>query len=282
MEKFEDLIMKRRRKQYCDAHITGELPVAIREKGKLRFDYAVVVIAILTGITACTLLEASRNPGVQSIDNKRAYREIIAANQYGHEYSGMATETGKGQMYIMEQNSKKAMPLLPPPAKRLTEDLVVRVSVPERTVSKEIVPLNQKADVLIEGTAQSPVKIRAVQNIMSATYGKAVIYFPLGKHRLSEREKDQINLFLSSMKMSAKEDYAATVEGFTCDIGSKARNDFLAKERAKSVAEYLEQNGVKVGKIEGKGKHNYISKNRELNRRVEVESKENITAREQS
>ena len=117
---------------------------------------------------------------------------------------------------------------------------------------------------------------------MSNSYGKAVIYFPANHYRLTDSEKDQIKLFLPYLKMAARDGYMALVQGYTCDLGSKDKNDFLAMERAKAVAGYLEQNGIKIGGIKGEGKHGYISKKRELNRRVEVETSKKTEPREQS
>jgi outer membrane protein OmpA-like peptidoglycan-associated protein len=125
---------------------------------------------------------------------------------------------------------------------------------------------------LVEGTAKTPTLSNALQAVMSNPYGKAVIYFPANHYRLTESVKDQINLFLPYLKTVARDGYTALVQGYTCDLGSKGRNDFLAMERAKAVAGYLEQNGVKIRGIKGEGKYGYISKKRELNRRVEVET----------
>ena len=42
--------------------------------------------------------------------------------------------------------------------------------------------------------------------------------------------------------------------------------------RAKAVAEYLEQNGIKVWAVKGEGENGYISKFSNINRRVEIEA----------
>jgi outer membrane protein OmpA-like peptidoglycan-associated protein len=82
--------------------------------------------------------------------------------------------------------------------------------------------------------------------------------------------------------MAASDGHVVLVQGYTCDLGTKDKNDFLAMERAKAVAGYLEQNGVKIGGIKGEGKHGYISKIKALNRRVEVETSKKTEPREKS
>jgi outer membrane protein OmpA-like peptidoglycan-associated protein len=64
-----------------------------------------------------------------------------------------------------------------------------------------------------------------------------------------------------------------SVMGYTCDLGSKARNDVLAMKRAEAVAAYLRKSGLHALRVSGTGKCCYATKNLRkpyLNRRVEV------------
>lgn len=61
-----------------------------------------------------------------------------------------------------------------------------------------------------------------------------------------------------------------TVEGFTCDIGSKPHNDRLAIRRAEAVAALLKGKGVAVLETRGTGKCCYVPGTRNLSRRAEV------------
>lgn len=60
------------------------------------------------------------------------------------------------------------------------------------------------------------------------------------------------------------------VNGFTCDLGSKAYNDRLALRRAEAVAEILGDEGFKVVEIAGEGKCWYVPGERRHSRRAEI------------
>jgi outer membrane protein OmpA-like peptidoglycan-associated protein len=210
------------------------------------------------------------------------------------EYGGTAIEAVQGQMYLITGGNEKIPPFLPMPEKRLIVPLAIRMSeearhqVPTAKISsspsssRPMPAPGENTAGLVEGTAKTSKRSNAAQTTMSNPYGKAVIYFPANHYLLTDSEKDQIKLFLPHLKMAASDGYMALVQGYTCDLGSKDRNDFLAMERAKAVAGYLEQNGVKIGGIKGEGKHGYISKNRKLNRRVEIETSKKTEPQEQS
>lgn len=213
---------------------------------------------------------------------------------YRGEYGGTAIEAVQGQTYVIRGDNDKILPLLPMPEKRLIVPLAIRMSeevrhqVPSAKISsspsssRPMPAQGESAAGLVDGTAITPTRINTIQPMMSNPYGKAVIYFPANRYRLTDSEKDQIKLFLPYLKMASRDGHMALVQGYTCDLGSKDKNDFLAMERAKAVAGYLEQNGVKIGGIKGEGKHGYISKRRELNRRVEVETSKQTEPRKQS
>jgi len=60
------------------------------------------------------------------------------------------------------------------------------------------------------------------------------------------------------------------IDGFTCDLGSKAYNDRLALRRAEAVAEILGDEGFKVVEIAGEGKCRYVQGERKRSRRAEI------------
>ena len=221
-------------------------------------------------------------------------RVTVTPDIYRDDYGGTAIEAVQGQMYVIRADNEKILPFLPLPEKRLTVPLAIRMSeeashqVPTAKISpnpSSFRPMRAQGENtagLVEGTAKTSKRSNAVQAVMSNSYGKAVIYFPANHYRLTDSEKDQIKLFLPYLKMAARDGYTALVQGYTCDLGTKDKNDFLAMERAKAVAGYLEQNGVKIGGIKGEGKHGYISKIKALNRRVEVETSKKTEPREKS
>ena len=98
------------------------------------------------------------------------------------------------------------------------------------------------------------------------------ILFGLASSILPEQIKEQI---IWAMKKKANDKMPMQITGFTCDLGSQAANDKLAKQRAVVVAELLKDNGFLVSSVEGKGKQGYISDRpqmRYLNRRVEIQT----------
>jgi outer membrane protein OmpA-like peptidoglycan-associated protein len=97
---------------------------------------------------------------------------------------------------------------------------------------------------------------------------KNIVFFPLNVSLISNSEKDQIKQFINCIK--GKE---VKVTGYTCKIGGKFYNDKLAKARALNVAGYLQQKGVVVKEIIGKGQQDYISGVDHVNRRVEIEQR---------
>ena len=260
-----------------------------------------LVTLVLTCVVACTWLGISKNPEAGIMEDNRSINKgggmpkvTVTPGIYRNEYGGTAIETVEGQTYMIRGDHEKILPLLPPPEKRLTVPLAIRMSEEVRNqVPAAKIPLSpssfrpipaqaENSAGLVEGTEKKPAQSKAAHAVMSTSYGKAVIYFPVNQYRLTDSEKDQIKFFLPHLKMAARDGYAALVQGFTCDIGSKGKNDFLAIERAKAVAGYLERNGVKIEKIKGEGKQGYISKIKNLNRRVEVETSKKTEPREQS
>ncbi|MEN6320036.1 MAG: OmpA family protein [Syntrophaceae bacterium] len=264
----------------------GRLLALIRNKSHSYVAKIALVTLVFTCVVACTWLGITKEPEAGSTVNKGKIPHVtVTPGIYRVEYGGTALESVEGQTYMIGTDNKKVLPLLPPPEKRLTAPLAIRMSkeVSNQAPAPRPVPVHgENAAGFFEGTARKQAQSKPPQAVMSNSHEKAIIYFPVNQYRLTDSEKDQIKLFLPHLKMAAQDGYGALIEGFTCDLGSKGTNDFLAIERAKAVAGYLEQNGVKIGKIKGEGKHGYISKIKRLNRRVEVQISRKTESQKQS
>ncbi len=91
------------------------------------------------------------------------------------------------------------------------------------------------------------------------------VYFDFDSAVLTDREKLKILASLNDLKKVK----AVTVKGFTCDRGTREYNDRLALLRARAVAAYLEDNGIKPSVVIGEGKCCYVSEDKSKNRRAE-------------
>ena len=97
---------------------------------------------------------------------------------------------------------------------------------------------------------------------------KTVIYFEFDRAELIDSEKEKLEQV--SKTISRGVDHIKAT-GYTCKIGGKKYNEMLAKRRAESVASFLENKGIKVSEVIGKGKCCYVFDKNKLNRRVELE-----------
>jgi hypothetical protein len=73
---------------------------------------------------------------------------------------------------------------------------------------------------------------------------KVVVLFDFGAVALSELAKAELD------SLSPGKSYA--VYGYTCDLGSVKANERIARDRAKSVADYLKVKGMDIAVQEGK------------------------------
>ncbi len=94
-------------------------------------------------------------------------------------------------------------------------------------------------------------------------------HFKKGSSRLGRMVIDQLRELLPQVSKASD----VKVEGFTCSKGGQKLNDRLAIDRAKNVAAYLRKEGVVVSEVKGKGRDHYISAEKKLNRRVEIQTK---------
>ena len=97
------------------------------------------------------------------------------------------------------------------------------------------------------------------------------IQFGLNSATLTAQEKDKLSAFAGTMEAGTKA--RIEVHGYTCDLGSAALNERLARMRAHTVASFLEARGIMPTTVIGSGTCCYIThdrKLRSLNRRVHI------------
>jgi outer membrane protein OmpA-like peptidoglycan-associated protein len=101
------------------------------------------------------------------------------------------------------------------------------------------------------------------------------ILFSTGKSNLSDASKKALLSFANSLKNTAETD--VTIYGHTDNTGSREVNQKVSLERAQSVANFLNQNGIATSRITVKGlafdqpvADNATAEGRAQNRRVEV------------
>ena len=114
----------------------------------------------------------------------------------------------------------------------------------------------------------APVKQAAVKVDKDCRYVGAV-YFPLNSYVLGQSQRTQIDRFVPAGVKKV------SLRGYTCDLGTDARNRYLAEMRVKSVEDYLKSKGVEVVGREYHPRSGYLDgKQRAFNRRVEIETAE--------
>ncbi len=96
------------------------------------------------------------------------------------------------------------------------------------------------------------------------------LHFDFDDYTVRPAELEKLRDFVKEIDLKTVE--KIELNGYTCDIGTKAYNDRLALNRALSVKKALEGLGIPASLItvSGEGKCCYVSKKRPLNRRVEI------------
>jgi outer membrane protein OmpA-like peptidoglycan-associated protein len=104
------------------------------------------------------------------------------------------------------------------------------------------------------------------------------LFFDLAKYSLRNESKSELNRLVELLKRNS--DVKIEVIGHTDSQGNKGSNQKLSENRAKSVLNYLVENGVNSSRItsKGKGSTNPVESNdteqgRQINRRVEFRIK---------
>lgn len=113
-----------------------------------------------------------------------------------------------------------------------------------------------------------------VNYIANQTYKFEDLKFELDGYTIDKENNEQLATLINFLK--AHRGYVVTIYGHTDDIGTKQYNKSLSNKRAKSVAQYLADNGLAKHRISymGFGYENPLAKNktteaRKQNRRVE-------------
>ncbi|MDD2380688.1 MAG: OmpA family protein [Mariniphaga sp.] len=140
----------------------------------------------------------------------------------------------------------------------------------------------QKAELeKIEGAkVESVIDTNNLQAI-KVTFDSGIL-FATGKSDLNTNSKSALTRFATTLKETPETD--VTIFGHTDNTGSREINEQLSKNRAASVAGFLNSNGISPVRITTEGKSfdepiadNSTAEGRALNRRVEIY----ITANEQ-
>lgn len=128
----------------------------------------------------------------------------------------------------------------------------------------------------LEATLPEDTKIETVNNgeALKITFDSGIL-FATNSSTVSEASKSALRNFSTSLK--ANPDTNIQIIGHTDNTGSVDYNQTLSEKRAKSVYDYLMNQGVSADRMvfEGKGVHQPVANNstaegRALNRRVEI------------
>ena len=98
----------------------------------------------------------------------------------------------------------------------------------------------------------------------------ATVLFAFDSAHLSRSEKAKLSLLVKELPATGTFD----LSGYTCSIGTDAYNESLSLRRAKHIASLLLADGLKIGRLEGKGRCCPVSNDKRLNRRVEIREHE--------
>ena len=106
------------------------------------------------------------------------------------------------------------------------------------------------------------------KQVTTAQTETVVIHFDLNSARIRPIEAERIKRAAVRLR---KEAVGVDVKGYTCWMGPKDFNNWLAVARAKAVADMLSEQGVRVRSVSGLGKCCYVDSRRaEVNRRAEI------------
>lgn len=128
----------------------------------------------------------------------------------------------------------------------------------------------------LEATLPEETKIETVNNgeALKVTFDSGILY-ATNSSTLSDASKSALRNFSNSLK--ANMDTNLKIVGFTDNTGKVDYNQVLSEKRAKSVYDYLTQQGISTDRMyyEGRGVHDPVATNdtpegRSLNRRVEI------------
>lgn len=128
----------------------------------------------------------------------------------------------------------------------------------------------------LEQTLPEETTVETINNgeALKVTFDSGIL-FATNSSTLSDASKSALRNFATSLK--ANPDTDIRIVGFTDNTGNVDYNQTLSEKRAKSVFDYLLQQGISSDRMsyEGKGVHDPVATNntpegRALNRRVEI------------
>lgn len=107
--------------------------------------------------------------------------------------------------------------------------------------------MNDEINSLREELAKKPKEVvrEVVTTKVVSNQTKWVVFFEQGKSDLTNEAKDELN--------KIGENSIVDIEGHASSEGSEAFNQTLSEKRAKVVADFLTNRGVKVNKVTGEG-----------------------------
>ena len=100
---------------------------------------------------------------------------------------------------------------------------------------------------------------------MPKAVGKKTVYFGKDSAQLTQKAKTVLD--------SVGVDVPVSITGYTCPLGSAEHNRQLAEKRARAVAYYLRERGVRVRAVRGKGGCCFVNCDLEKSRRVVIQPK---------
>ncbi|MCL6269178.1 OmpA family protein [Sansalvadorimonas sp. 2012CJ34-2] len=143
------------------------------------------------------------------------------------------------------ENPSDVQPELPADQTIVSEGVLVEVSAPD-----DQAPLPPAADLIIPGADQAHQKeIEEIEkkNTVTLEEIEATLYFGFDQASLSSEE--MYDLKALSVQLKKLPNVAILIEGHTDERGPAIYNKDLGMRRAKSVADYLEAQGIKKSQM---------------------------------
>ena len=201
-----------------------------------------------------------------------AFAADIYPMRYTYSFDGIARDGAHRDTYVVCERVCVVAPSLMRAPKNLT--LSVRVSqdqtgesVPETTPAAGMLA---KAETSRKPAGHEKPDVSPSPN-QDMTPKRASVLFAVDSFALDASEKTKLSSFVAEAQ--DRKNLSISVEGYTCDLGSQAHNDVLARKRAETVASYLEKAGMRPTRVTGMGRCCYVTEEpgkRSLNRRVEI------------
>ena len=189
----------------------------------------------------------------------------IRMGRYEYDFGNTVVTAKNGEIFVICESCAASQRLaLKPKAGSLAVRMAAAPAETDKTTAVETISLGSQAieqTVNTGATCHSPI----------ANMCLLPVYFRFDHSDLSDFEKNQLDRLISGVKGdSVKESLKVRITGYSCDLGTRAYNNRLSLQRAKSVASYLEDKGFSLLEVRGEGDMNPISEVRRLNRRVEI------------